>query len=219
MIDTPNFKHLLKEQYPSEMAQIEEPQQYNPQDQEYSVEEQERQYNMQEQYPTKPQQMIKQHQEGYDQNPFEIDQYSGNVPDQPLSYGGSMADGMLSDNEVPENIRKKFWFIFHKDNTLTFLDQERKMSKLLNFDITKIDILNTMPYYDYTFDKEFTFDVLRNVFETKLDRALGFGKGAGLKNERIMLQSQFTENRQINENSEGNSMIRQGFFKRLLSRR
>ena len=128
-----------------------------------------------------------------------------------------MADQLLSDNDVPDEIRKKYWFVFNKDNVLTFLDEGRKASKMLNFDIMKIDILNSTPYYDYTFEKELEFNILRNVMETKLDRALGF-KGTGQKNERIVLQSQFQEQRQISEVGDGGNM-KEGFFKRLLGRR
>jgi len=150
-------------------------------------------------------------------NPFSMEQYKNvNLPDVPVQFGGGIADNLLNDNEVPEEIKKKYWFVFHKDNVLTFLDDNRQKRKLLNFDIMKIDALNTMPYYDYTFEKELEFDVLRNVFETKLDRALGF-RGNNLKNERIMLQSQFSENRQISEM--GGQPTREGFFKRLLGRR
>lgn len=151
-------------------------------------------------------------------NPFANEQYRlVNMPDMPLSYGGSMADTLLNDNEVPEEIRKQFWYIFHKDNVLTFLDEERKKAKMMSFDIHKIDILNSIPYFDYSFEMELQFTVLRNVFETKLDRALGI-KGTGIKNERITLQSQFSEMRQISEN-DGGSNIKEGFFKRLLGRR
>jgi len=152
------------------------------------------------------------------ENPFAAQRYNNvQVPDVPISMGGSMAEQLLNDNEAPEDIRKKYWFVFHKDNVLTFLDDKRKNSKLINFDIAKIDILNSMSYYDYTFEKEFEFGVVRNVLETKLDRALGF-KGGNIKNERIMLQSQFTEQRQISEDGNmGN--IKEGFFKRLLGRR
>ena len=151
------------------------------------------------------------------QNPFSMEQYKMvGMPDVPLQYGSSFTDSILNDNEVPEEVKKKNWWAFHKDNTLTFLDEPRKQSKLLNFDIIKIDILNNTPYYEYTFEKELEFSVLRNVFETKLDRALGF-KTANVKNERIVLQSQFTEQRQISEND--NRQIREGFFKRLLGRR
>jgi len=156
--------------------------------------------------------------QGHDINPFAAEQYNTiPVPDAPLSYGGGMADQLLNDNEVPESVRKKHWFVFHKDNVLTFLDEGRKASKLLNFDIIKIDMLNATPYYEYTFEKELEFNKLRNVFETKLDRALGF-KGGGIKNERIMLQSQFSESRQISEDGNQN-VIKEGFFKRLLGRR
>lgn len=151
-------------------------------------------------------------------NPFNLPQYQQlRMPDVPISYGGGMADTLLNDNEVPAQIKENNWFVFHKDNVLTFLDEPRKASKLLNFDIIKIDMLNTIPYYDYTFEKEMELNVLRNVFETKLDRALGFN-ATNVKNERIVLQSQFQENRQINEN-EGGGMIKSGFFQRLLGRR
>jgi len=160
-----------------------------------------------------PNQMVEQ------ENPFAMEQYRNvQLPDTPMAYGGGMADQLLNDNEVPDDIKKKFWFVFHKDNVLTFLDDKRQDRKLLNFDIMKIDILNSIPYYDYTFERELEFDVLRNVFETKLDRALGV-KGSNIKNERIMLQSQFQEQRQISENSMGGAPIKEGFFKRLLGRR
>ena len=150
------------------------------------------------------------------QNPF--DRYPMSPQhDTPIQFGGGMADSLLNDNEVPDAIKEKFWFIFHKDNVLTFLDEGRQRQKMLNYDIMKIDALHTMPYYDYTFEKEMEFDVLRNVFETKLDRALGI-KGNNVKNERIMLQSQFQEQRQISEHG-NSSQMREGFFKRLLGRR
>ena len=151
-------------------------------------------------------------------NPFDVPQYQNlNVPDMPVQYGGGMVETLLNDNEVPEKIRKDFWFVFHKDNTLGFLDETRKQNKLMAFDIAKIDALACIPYYDYNFEMEMKWGILRNVFDTKLDRALGH-KGGNIKNERIMLQSQFSEQRQISENDAGGS-IKEGFFKRLLGRR
>lgn len=152
-------------------------------------------------------------------NPFAGEQYRNvNMPDAPVSFGGGIAESLLNNEEVPEKVRKEYWNVFHKDNVLTFLDEERKASKLLNWDIQKIDILNTVPYYQYTFEKELELDILRNVYETKLDRALGF-KGSSTKNERIVLQSQFTEARQISEDGSSGSIIKEGFFKRLLRRK
>ncbi len=156
--------------------------------------------------------------QGVQHNPFAAEQFQGvNVPDTPIQFGGGMAEQLLNDNEVPKIFKNKYWYVFHKDNVLTFLDEQRKQSKMLNIDINKIDILNAMPYYDYTFEQELEFGVIRNIFETKLDRALGL-KGGNVKNERIILQSQFQENRQINETGE-QGMGRESFFKRLLGRR
>lgn len=153
------------------------------------------------------------------QNPFDLamQKYGGvNIPDTPVAYGGNMAEALLNDNEVPAKFKENFWFVFHKDNTLTFLDEERKRSKLLNFDIIRIDMINTMPYYDFDFDFEMKLNMLRNIFETKLDRALG-RKSTGQINERTALTSQFQEQRMITQND--NSTIKEGFFKRLLGRR
>jgi hypothetical protein len=150
-------------------------------------------------------------------NPFDTNQYSGvNLPDVPLQFGGGITEALLGDRDIPDDIKKPFWYVFIKDNILTFLDQERKDGLMLNFDIVKIDTLNSVPYFDYTFDAELKWNVLRNVYETKLNRSLGF-KGQNVKNERILLQSQFTEQRSIQEQNMGST--KEGFFKRLLGRR
>jgi len=140
------------------------------------------------------------------------------LPDVPLVTQPSMVEHLLSDDEVPEEIKKKFWFVFHKDNVLGFLDEKRKQDRLLAFDIAKIDSLACTSYYDYTFEQEREFNILRNILEGKLDRALGVNV-ANIKNERIMLQSQFSEQRSISELKNDQSNIREGFFKRLLGRR
>jgi hypothetical protein len=177
--------------------------------------EEQRQLQLQQQNMT--QQQLQQ-QQNID-NPFNnaLQKYGvNNLPDTPINFGGGMADTLLNDNEVPEKFRKNYWWWMHKDNVLTFLDVPRKQSKLMNFDITRIDMINTMPYYDYDFDLEMKFGILRNLFETKLDRALGI-QTSNIKNERITLQSQFSENRQIQEM--GSGMGKEGFFRRLLGRK
>jgi len=152
-----------------------------------------------------------------EKNPFNIKRYDDiQLPDAPIGGGGGITDTLINDYDVPKKIRLKYWYVFNKDNVLTFLDDERKRLKLLSFDISKIDHLNSVPYYSYDFAQEMEFGLVRNAFETKLDRALGL-KGP-VKNERILLQSQFSENRQINEMGNDGSMIKDGFFKRLLSR-
>jgi hypothetical protein len=151
-------------------------------------------------------------------NPFEDPRYRQiSTPDTPLQYGGGMAEMLLSDADVPEPLRKKYWWVFNRDNVLTFLDEKRKRFKMMAFDVTLIDNMNAMQSFDdYNFDVELQFNIIRNALDVKLDRAVGF-KGTGTKNERIILQSQFSEARNINEQDQG--PIREGFFKRLLGRR
>jgi hypothetical protein len=152
-------------------------------------------------------------------NPFEAPQYQGmQAPDQPVNYGGGMADLLLSDSEVPKVLRHKYWWIFNKDNVLTFLDEKRKDKKMMSFDVSVIDIMNSMDSYDdYTFDSELQYSLMRNALDVKLDRAVGFN-GTNMKNERVILQSQFNESRAITE--DGNQgQVKEGFFRRLLGRR
>ena len=151
------------------------------------------------------------------QNPFNTEQY-GNIPipDIPINYGGGMVDALLGDSGVPESIKIPFWYVFVRDTVLGFVDKERKENLMLNFDIIKIDELNALPYYDYTFEAEKTWNILRNVYETKVNRAYGF-KGQNIKNERIILQSQFSEQHSITEDN--SSRGQDGFFKRLLGRK
>jgi hypothetical protein len=152
------------------------------------------------------------------QNPFNLQEYNNlNIPDTPMQGGSSMAEQMLSNKDVPKIIKDKFWFVFSNDTVLSFVDAERKQANMLNFDIVKIDYLNSMPYYQYTFEQEMNWNILRNIYETKLNRAFGFKSGNKPLNERIIMQSQFLEQRNINENVDG--MSKDGFFRRLLGRR
>lgn len=159
-------------------------------------------------------------QEQYEEgdNPFDMMKYQQfqKTPDNFIQPGSSMVESLLTDEGVPEDIKKKYWYVFHRDNILTFLDQNRKTSKLLNIDIMKIDLLNCCPYYDYTFETESEMNVIRNIYETKLDRALG--TTGNIKNERTTLQSQFSEVKQINEVNQSESSSG-SFFKKLLGRR
>ena len=173
---------------------------------------------------TGPDQMYLQEQQAQSmqesqENPFNAPQYQNvQAPDAPVQYGGGMAEILLSDSEVPEILRKKYWWIFNKDNVLTFLDENRKSHKMMAFDVSVIDIMNSMDSFDeYTFDTELQYNLMRNALDVKLDRAVGF-KGSNVKNERVILQSQFSEARQISE--DGNQgQVKEGFFKRLLGRR
>lgn len=149
------------------------------------------------------------------QDPFRESSFNEeNIPDVPLpDQGAAMLNALLNDDVVPDNVKEKFWFVFHRDNILSFLDAERKKSKLLNFDILKIDSLHSTPYYDYTFNNEYLWNTARHMFETKLDRALGIGG----KNERTVIPMTIQET--INRNVPEGQEVRSGFLKRMLNRR
>jgi len=149
-------------------------------------------------------------------NPFMDPAFHNNLPDIPVGdQGAAMLNALLSDDNVPMDIRKRYWYVFHRDNTLTFLDEARKASKLLSFDILKIDFLNNLPYYDYTFEAESEWTAARQMFETKLDRALGNKKG---QNERLVIPMTVNETiSRVEDNT--NSGQKEGFLKRMLQRK
>ena len=126
----------------------------------------------------------------------------------------AMFDALLSDDNVPKEVVDEFWFVFHRDNTLGFQDPERKTQKMLSFDILKIDKLNNTPWYQYTFQNEMKWNAARQMLDTKLDRAVGNGKGV---NERLAIPMMIQENRSITEDRSNTQ--RAGFLSRLLNRR
>jgi hypothetical protein len=151
------------------------------------------------------------------ENPFNAPQYSDmQMNDEPLPFAGNMIDSMLNNDEVPEDVKHKNWWIFHKDNVLGFLDERRKQEKLLNFDIIKLDTLATLPRKSYKFDTELNFDIMRNVFETKLDRSVGVTNASSVMNERKSLISQISENRNVSESDY--SLVKESFIRKLMGK-
>jgi hypothetical protein len=152
------------------------------------------------------------------QDPF-YGQFSGPSFLPPIPVGNNqsqMIAELLSDENVPEQKRADFWWVFSRDNSLTFLDLTRKQMKMMSFDIIKIDTMNSTPYYDFDFDHERDFTIMRNAFETKLDRSLGIQ--GEVKNERTVQQSQFMESRSFSA-SQNQDMQRQGWLGKIIGRR
>lgn len=147
-------------------------------------------------------------------NPFDQSQFKNiRLQDTPLAVSPSMMDALLTNKNIPEHILEKYWFAFNQDNVLSFQDPDTKKSKMLNFDIAKIDTLFGTNYYDYTFDQEAEYNKVRHIFETKIDRAVV----RNTKNERIMLATQMQEQRHIQDIEQSNQ--HHSFWKRLVGRR
>ena len=138
------------------------------------------------------------------------------MPDAPINShpDNNLLKTLISNDEFEAALRKKFEFIFNKDVVLSFQDETSKKNKLIDFDIIKIDTLFSTPYDEYTFEKEALFNKMKFILDTKLDRAKGFPDAKRI-NERIAQQSQFTEQKQIQENQDEPK----GFLSRLLKRR
>ena len=143
--------------------------------------------------------------------------YAGiNQENYPVNEGDQMMNSLMSDKNIPKDVLQKYWWVFAKDVVLTFLDEKRKKDKLLAFDISKIDYLLTLPYYKYDWNVEQELNNIRNIYDVKLDRALGTDKATQV-NERIAQRSQFSEQRQtISEG--GSGTVRDGFLSRMLRR-
>lgn len=153
-------------------------------------------------------------------NPFQMmGSASGLPPNIPMqSETPHMLNALHDDSTVNRKLKQQFFWVFARDNAMTFLDEERKRAKMLAFDIAKIDSLNATPWYDYDFSEEYKWGIMRNMFETKLDRSLGT-MNAQQKNERTVEQSQFSESRQISQHEDPLSYQREGFIRRLIGKR
>src|SRR6056297_1253685 len=103
---------------------------------------------------------------------------------------------LISNDSIPTNIKKDHWETFANDLPLSFQTEQTKKLKMIDFDLMKLDDLMAKPYCDYTFDREAMWNKLRLVFETKLDRAVGF-KSGGRINERLVQQTQFGEQKVV----------------------
>jgi hypothetical protein len=141
----------------------------------------------------------------------------GDIPNQQMlrDQTPELLKGLIDNSEFDKELKLKFDFIFNKDVTLSFQDEESKKSKMIDFDIIKIDTLFSMSYHEYDFPMECKFNKLKFILDTKLDRAKGF-KDTKRVNERIAQQSQFSENKSVRSAEgaqEGN------FLTRLLGRR
>lgn len=99
---------------------------------------------------------------------------------------------LINNDSIPTTIKKDHWETFTNDLPLSFQTEQSRKLKLLDFDLMKLDDLMAKPYSDYTFEREALWNKLRLVFETKLDRAVGF-KSGGRINERLVQQTQFGE--------------------------
>lgn len=132
-----------------------------------------------------------------------------------LSDENQTINSLLSDKNVPQDIRDKFWYVFQRDITLGFLDERRKNVKKIDFEISKIDYLNSIPFQEYNFKTEAMLNQLRSVFESKLDRALGTDNVKQV-NERIIQKKIFQEQTQ---NMNDPNSVKQGFWGRVLGGR
>jgi hypothetical protein len=151
------------------------------------------------------------------QNPFPQDlQNQNQIAENPfISEENQMLNSLIQDKSIPKELAKKYWFVFAKDNKLTFLDKERKKNKLLAFDILKLDEMMNQGYYEYNFNNEKEFNEIRLIFDTILDRSLGTSSTQQL-NERIIQKSQFAESRSFV--SDSNQSVKGKFFQRLIGR-
>jgi len=143
----------------------------------------------------------------------------GYPPDVPAPRGmGEMFTQLVSNDDYGEDLQKDYPWIFNRDNVLTFVDDNIKQGKMLGFEILKIDNMMREPYMEFTFTKERDWSVLHHIFETKIDRSMGFKQNERV-NERVLQQSMFHEQRQVMRDETQNGGQRDNFLKRILGRK
>lgn len=147
----------------------------------------------------------------------QAESFDSDIPNTPVGRDSTpeLLKGLISNDEFSEHLKEDFDFMFNKDVTLSFQDENSKRNKLIDFDILKIDTQFSLPYHAYDFKLERRFNALKFILETKLERAKGFDSNKKI-NERIVQQTQFSENKST-RNSDGENSG--NFLTRLLGRK
>lgn len=151
----------------------------------------------------------------YNNDAFDGYEAPPNVPDVPIQgTSNEILQTLLSTDTIPKETKEKFWMVAMNDVVLSFQDEKSKKEKMMDYDIMKLEKLKSINYGDYDFKVEEEFGVMRSVLDTRLDRSKGFKEGT--KNERILQQSQFTEQKIIQEAKMERRNGAGGFFAGLL---
>ena len=145
--------------------------------------------------------------------PDVIDQ-SRNFNDVPGSGGmepSELVESLLSNEHIPDHLRKRMWVLFGKSTKLTFLKDDDIKQLMLQFELLRLTIIESIPKAQY--NEELELDLIQIQMEFLLNLKRSFGSGR--MNERELLGSSTTAS--FTEKHMGNTSNNPGFLDKLAS--
>jgi hypothetical protein len=118
---------------------------------------------------------------------------------------GELVESLLSNIHVPVRLQEQMWVLFGKSTKLSFLGNDDIRDLMLQFELLRLTIIESIPVSEYNEDLEMDLIQIRMEFELNLNRS----KGARM-NERELLGSSTSAS--FTERPMGNSASDPGFL-------
>ena len=122
--------------------------------------------------------------------PDEIQQ-TRNMGELPPSMGNmdasELVESLLSNEHIPEHLLEQLWVLFGKSTKLSFLKDNDIKMMMLQFELLRLTIIESIPKSAYDEELEMSLIQIRVEFELNLNRSRG-----GRLNERELLASSTT---------------------------
>ena len=143
--------------------------------------------------------------------PDEIQQ-TRNMGELPPSMGNmdasELVESLLSNEHIPEHLLKQLWVLFGKSTKLSFLKDNDIKMMMLQFELLRLTIIESIPKSEYNEELEMSLIQIRVEFELNLNRSRG-----GRLNERELLASSTTAT--FSSKEMGNTSDNPGFLSKL----
>jgi len=144
------------------------------------------------------------------QQPIQTETHRG-FDDIPGSGGmepSELVESLLSNEHIPAKLKKQLWVLFGKSTKLSFLKDSDIRGLMLQFELLRLTIIESIPKSAYNEDLEMDLIQIRMEFELNLNRS----RGARM-NERELLGSSTTAS--FSERPIGHSADEPGFMDKL----
>jgi hypothetical protein len=124
-----------------------------------------------------------------------------------------LIESLLDNSHVPRNLQSQLWSLFGKSSKLTFITEEDVRTLMLEFELLRLTIIESIPKSAYDENLEMTLIQIRMEFEFNIRRS----KGSKM-NERELLGSSTSatfSDRQMGRPSEDHGFLSKiaGMFK------
>ncbi len=134
----------------------------------------------------------------------------GEIPNSGGMDASELVESLLSNEHIPPALLKQMWVLFGKSTKLSFLKDNDIKMLMLQFQLLRLTIIESIPKSAYDEELEMTLIQIRVEFELNLSRSRG---GIHGMNERELLASSTTAT--FNSKEMGNTSENPGFLSKL----